>query len=818
MCNNNIKKRLWESIVKKKSLLQNWKLNYENKSFLVSVPGDIVNDLMQNNVLPDYLIGDNYKQADWVHNRDWTYSTKFTLTSADLLQEELKIVFHSVDTYSEIKLNGQVIGNTDNMFRAFSFNIKGVAVEGENVLTVTIFSIREKGRQLHNDRYTACFNDDRVMMRKPQCHFGWDWAPNFPGTGIVGNVEVSIGEKGSISAVQILDDLSGAVSFIVEVENEDVKAEKIRLSVEKVSGEGLDNSYVIEKDCTGSKNILNAYIENVQLWYPNGYGKQPLYAYKVEFLRGENVVDAKQGRFAFRKFQITELPLGEDKRRFDMYCNGVRIRAIGSNWVPASIMIGCAENERYNRLLQYAQSGGLNMLRVWGGGLYEKEIFYNLCDELGIIVWQDFMFACCVVPDEEEWFREEVRKEAIEQVKRLRNHPSIVVWCGGNEVKNSFRKEKDSYGDYINHVILPAVCYEHDGTRKYVWDSPYSCTDIGNDKTSGDCHNNALSRATAVFDIENYRKYQWGQENNFDSECAVLGMCRLRSFKKFMPENQRWPQNDLWEDRLSCNPYDDSVVSFTERINLTVEALFGKAETLSDYIKKSMIAHAEVLNDEISYYRSFENNSGLLNWMYNDIWGNATWAIVDYYYEKKPAYYAMKRAGRRKAISVVYRKEGYFVSVVNDTNERLAGALKFAQNSLTDDNKYCQMEKQLTVEPFSQVLLPIEINQKIKNTYLYTEFDGLDNVYFFDSWKDKTFVTDISVEKKVEGNVAYVTITANEFARTVFIDLPDGVIAEISDNYFDLPKNASKTIMITAERDLSEDDISVKTFADEWTE
>lgn len=803
--------------MKKKILLKNWQLQYKNKSFSVSVPGDIVNDLMENGVLPDYLYGDNYKQADWVHDSDWVYTTEFSLTPDDLLNEEQLLVFHSIDTYSEIKLNGKVVGNTDNMFRKFSFDAKGVAVVGKNVLTVTIFSIREKGKQLHNDEYTACFNDDRVLMRKPQCHFGWDWAPNFPGTGIVDIVEVSLGKKGSIDAVQILDDVSGAASFIVEVANAEVKSDRIRILVEKKPGSGLQNAYEIERSCVGSKNILNVYLEDVQLWFPNGYGAQPLYAYQIEFLRGEEVVDSKQGRFAFRKLQIVEAPLAEDKRRFDIYCNGVRVRAIGSNWVPASIMIGCAEEERYGKLLQYAQTGGLNMLRVWGGGLYEKEIFYNLCDEFGIMVWQDFMFACCTIPDAEEWFREEVRKEAVEQVKRLRNHPCIAVWCGGNEIKNSFRVGDEAYGEYITRVILPSVCSEYDGTRKYVWDSPYSCTDVGNDLTSGDCHNNSLSRATAVFDIENYRKYQWGQENNFDSECAVLGMCRLRSFKKFMPEDKQWPQNDLWEDRLSCNPYDDSVVSFTERINLTVEALFGKADTLSDYIKKSMAAHSEVLQDEINYYRSFENNSGLLNWMYNDIWGNATWSLVDYYYEKKPAYYAMKRAGKRKAVSVVYRREGYFVSVVNDTDERLNGTLKFAQNNLNGEC-VCKTETELSVEPFKQVLLPIDFAKDEKNTYLYTEYCGMDNVYFFDGWKDKKFVTDVAVEKQVNGNVAYVTVTANEFARMVFIDLPDGVIGDIDDNYFDLPKNKSKTIMIKADRNLLAEDITVKTFADEWAE
>lgn len=801
--------------------VKDWGLYFEGKKFKVDVPGDIVKDLMKYGILPDAMFGDNYKQAAWVHDRDWVYEGVFSLDRAQTAAPEIILAFECVDTFAEISLNGQVVGTAENMFRRYTFDIRSLVRAGENVLTVKIFSIREREKSYKNEKYTACFNDERLFIRKSQCHFGWDWAPNFPGTGIVGGVSVSLGERGGIANVRVNTSNDGAIGFIVETTynnrgaDRELEGDTLVLEMSAVPFGGTENGLRVSGKVIGSKNLLNLYLAEPALWYPNGYGEQPLYSYKVTLERGGKVIDEMTGRFGIRTVEVREAPLGARERRFDIYVNGKRFRAIGSNWVPCDIMTGLSGGEKYLGLLKSAKSAGINMLRVWGGGLYEKDVFYDLCDEYGIMIWQDFMFSCGAVPDDIPWFRDVIEREATEQIVRLRNHPCVGVWCGGNELTDCFRIDFAGYGKYIIEVMLPGLCYELDGTRKYVWDSPYSLTDIGNDASSGDCHNNALAAATAHDDIAHYRKYQWGNENNFDSECAVLGMCRLRSFKKFMPKDKLWPQNELWEERLACNPYDDSVVSFTTRINMTVKALFGEADGLEDYIKKSMTAHAEVLTDEINYYRSFERNSGLLNWMYDDIWGNGTWAIVDFYGEKKPAYYAMKRAGKRRRASVVFRKEGYFLSVVNDSDAPWKGTLDFSQRELSGKVLF-QRQIPFSVAPFGQILLPAKFDEDAKQAYLRLEADGDVVTYFYDLWKDKTFVTDISTQKKVAGNRAELVITAGEYARCVFVDLPDGVQAELSDNYFDIPKGESRLVTVEADRPLREEDLVVKTFADVW--
>lgn len=805
-----------------KIVLSDWTLDVDGGSISVKVPGDVINDLTQSGIIEDCLYGDNYKKALWVHDRDWLYSVNFELSEEDLKEETLTVTFDSVDTFSEVYLNGKEVGKTDNMFRSFTFDIKSAAVKGVNRLSVKLISIRKKEKELHNDKYFACFSTDRIFIRKPQCHFGWDWAPNFPGTGICGRVTVCASPRGKISGVQILTDNSGAASFIVETDynnrnpgEKKIEGDEIVVKTERAPGFGLNNAIEKKAIVFGDKNLLNLYVDDVELWYPNGYGDQPLYAYEISLVRNGVTIDRKTGKYAFRKLEVRETPCG-DRRRFDIYCNDTRIRVIGSNWVPASMFTGLIDHDRYRKLLRIAKNAGFDMLRVWGGGLYEKDDFYDLCDEYGIMIWQDFMFSCSIIPDDQHWFEQALEPELREQIMRLRNHPSIALWCGGNEMTNCFRYSYPGYGMHVSHVILPGLCYELDGTRKYVWDSPYSCTGIGNDVTSGDCHNATLTGAT-VEDMLAYREQQWGKENNFDTECAVLGMCRPRSFRKFMPKDKIWPQNEVWEDRLSCNPYDEYIASFTERINLSVNALFGGYDDFYDYTKKSMTVHAEVLKDEIKYYRSFEFNTGLMNWMFNDIWGNSTWAVVDYYLEKKPAYYAMKRAGRRQGLGIVYRKDGYFISVVNDCKTEWSGNLRFSHRSL-DGKIYDRSERTITLPPFTQQNIPISFDKTIADSFLYVEFGGECDVYFYDMWKDKRFRTDLSVDKKVKGNVADVTVKANEFARMVFIDLPDGVLCDMEDNYFDLPKGEQKTVRIVADREIAERDITVRTFADEWSE
>ncbi len=810
--------------------LQNWKLLFGEKKLDAEVPGDVMNDLWRAGAVKEPFFADNFKQLGWVHEREWVYECRFDIGAAALASPRVQVVFDGVDTVAEIALNGVLLGKTENMFLRYAFDAKSALRAGENVLTVRFVPLRGVLEQFKNDgKYTSCFHDTRIFLRKAQCHFGWDWAPNFPGLGIWQPVWLRADDGRCVDFVRIAAGEDGAVRVTAELSYNNRKHRKgIPEIAPEQSGEQLFVELLFEgkviasasAPAFGAKNLFAFSVRGARLWYPNGYGRQPLYACRVTLKDRKSgaVLDTKEEPFAFRTVRA-EMPVLEDERiGFGITVNGTRIRAVGSNWVPASILTGCLRRADYDRLLTAARDAGINMLRVWGGGVYEKDEFYRLCDAYGILVWQDFMFSCCDVPDDLPWFNAMAEREATYQLRRLRNHPCIALWCAGNELTGSFRAKITDFGNYVPRVLLPGLCAELDGTRPYLNDSPYSVTDVGNDLTSGDCHVNSLAPATAENNIVNFRRYMWENENAFSSECAVLGMCRLRSFKKFMPADKLWPQNELWEDRLSRNIYDDSVPSFTERITMNVRSVFGGASDIGDFIKKSMLVHAEVLRSEIEYHRALPFNNGIMNWMYNDIWGNATWAIVDYYGEKKPAYFALKRAGRRRACAVVLRREGLVLSLVNDTKEPWAGAAVCGQES--EQGALLQSKTfSFSLAPFAQQRIALPFAPKAGG-YLFAEAEGAEPCFYYpDLSLCGANASALETEFAATGkNSATLTVTAKQFVRSVFIDAPEAFALQAEDNYFDLRAGAKKTVAITFEGDLTAADVRVLTFADEWVE
>lgn len=813
------------------ALLEGWSFEYKEKSYPASVPGDITTDLLANKLIEDPSYDENYKKIDWVFEQDWTYRLHLEITKEDFARPVVSLSFAMVDTFADIYVNDVLVGKTDSMFHPFTFDIKKAIKLGSNEVRVVLHSIRQAMRDLHNTKYKASFNNDRPLIRKAQCHFGWDWAPDFPGTGIAGDVTLYCGDGYLLDNVFPQAELDGRVGFIVETiknnrypgEWEETKGFSIRLSVSKKPGELGKDCYQLQRPLFGQKNLLNVTIQNPELWYPNGYGAQPLYAYKAELLneKGE-VLDVQTGHFGIRKIEVDQSPVGEDRRYFRFIVNGEPIRVLGSNWVPAMATTGAIEEGRYQKLLVDAQEAGFSMLRVWGGGIYEKDIFYDLCDQLGILVWQDFMFSCQFIPDDTEAFRAIVQVEAIAQIKRLRNRTCLAIYTGGNELGNAFvvdRKQKMS--DYSQFILLAGLVHHYDGTHPYLWDCPCALSDVGNDFTSGDSHYSPTEDIIGGMDLSKFREAEQGHETMFVSEGAAMGLCRLRSFRKFMPNEKLWPPNEVWEERMAGNPYA-AVSSFTQRHEIGVTSLFGGASGIEDFVKKSMMVHAELLRSQLEFARAYPYNSGFMNWMYNDIWGTGTWSLVDYYFDKKPAYYAMKRSGARQAVEILLYENKTMAVVINDTEKPWKGTLVVRQELVDGAGLLKEIKKAITLAPFSQISIPLSLEEATDPAYLYATFDGKDCVYFYDLWADKKFETSLKITKEIEKTNTQVKVTlhveALKFARVVFISLPEGVEANISDNYFDLPEGRSKDVVLQGDKSLREEDVRVLTYADSWEE
>ena len=822
----------------KQQIDKKWEIHSNNGMRIPGkVPGDITTDLFRAGFIDDPFWGMNHKELGWIIDSDFTYVTQFDLDEAIWQSDEIFLQFDGIDIFSEVYLNDQLLGKTDNMFLQYEYNVKDIVKKEQNRLSVKMISTRRKMSEIDTEDYWGIFNTERLFIRKAQCQFGWDWAPNMPGYGIYKPVWVEGRSKHRIQDISYRAYNNGKISILTEL-NYDVrpltdhygnplevipdcmKEDKLVYRVATVPDEDLsvENCLVYERQVGGIKNFVNFQIKDPKLWWPSGYGKQPLYAYSVELVRDGKILDIKEGRFAFREIRLEQQPISAERLECKIVVNDVPVFAKGSNWVPAECFMGEMQREKYSKLLTLARDGNMNMLRVWGGGVYENDEFYEICDRLGIMIWQDMMFACADIPEERPKFVENVKKEIAYQIKRLRNHPSIVLWSGGNEKVGSLCKQI-SHGDFFIEVILRGMIANLDASRPIVKQSPYSMTEIANDLTSGDSHTSAFE-ASLDAGVEKYRDLVSANVASFISECAIMGPGTLESYKKIFPTDKLWPMNEYWDDRLMDNPYAAVLMTFAERQRKYADALYGESSCIEAFICKGMTAHAEALRAELEYARTNKGQTwGFMNWMYSDSWPSGTWSVVDYYCEPKQAYYQMKRSFQSVLLTFVQMQDYKTVlSIVNDEVEVIAGEIEYGLKTL--DGEVC-WKKHISINVEGNGVAYEEIEQDFKrsNTYLYAK--GLLNgkefstVYSYNMWKGCQFESDYVYKTESIDNRLVVTIKAKKFAKGITLRLPENEKYIYSDNYIDLEAGEEKKVIITGAKEVGVKDLIVTDFAKE---
>lgn len=787
------------------------------------VPGDIHNDLMNAKVIPDPYYSDNANNCGWVAEKDWIYEKKFNVSS-DMLKNTLKLVFGGIDTYSEISINGKLVGTTENMFLRYAFNINEYVNEGENTLSVRLISIKKKAAEFPEEGYFGCFNIQRIFMRKAQCHFSWDWAPNFPAMGIWQDVSIDVLNGAEIDRVTIHPYLDGSAAFFINmVKGEgkyDAEGKSLRLKV-------WDDEQCIEKTfaMSGAKNVINIKVDNVKLWWPKELGEPHLYNYEVTVIENGEETYVKSGRFGFRTVEFEQNPVGDQRLACRFKINGKEIFLKGANWVPLDIMTGCVEDEKYRKAIKLAQEANYNCLRVWGGGIYEKDIFFDICDEIGMLVWQDVQLACSDIPDDYPGFADRVIQEVEYQIIRLQCHPSFFVSTGGNEKTGSYGEAK-SRGDRLVYHTLRGLCAHIDGTRPYLPSSPYSFVDVGNNLYSGDTHVNSYQSALGQDRLHEFREVLKDLECSLASEIAVQGSSRVEGLKKFIPEDMLWPVNEIYNLHFTRNPYDgQGGIPFVKTQIRAAEILFGEIGGVNEFVKKSMTLHSELVRADAEFHRARRGNcGGAMFWMFSDIWPSGTWAIVDYYLIPKSCYYASKRAFNPIAPIITKVKDTTSLYVVNDTLNDVSGKLTLRYIDV-DGNIYAQKVQDVTATAMAskRVIDVDDIIQIGSQHILVAEFEfGGETVktfYYPDLWKNAVFNEPglkVDIERKCD-KCATVTITATEnFARTVNIVVPDFANTYISDNFFDMEKGETRVIEVKAEEAFETSEIAVKTWLDEW--
>lgn len=649
-------------------------------SFSAAVPGCVHTDLMGSHIPKDIYYRDNVDDCQWIEQRDWKYTKMFQL---DTIPSKAQLVFEGLDTYADIALNGIPLGSADNMFITHRFDVSKALRTGENTLVV---SFRSPVREVqHEQARPGAFTCERMHTRRIQCTYGWDWVARFVTCGIWRDVYLDFTEGFSVKNVYIYTEnlWQDLAQIVVEADLEGFESGSI-LPVKVKDPEG---NTVFCRNYYCREPVFREYINisNARLWYPSGYGEQPLYTleigdkqqiFGIRTVMIEERPDEKGSGYYETCLQIQDSASGQiyDKNEeFSGFClrvNGMAIMCKGANWVPSEPFPSAETDQKITALLSLAKEAGVNMLRVWGGGIFEKPHFYSECDRLGILTTQDFLMACGHYPEEKETFLEQLRKEAEYAAYELRNHPCLVWWSGDNENAIFGHDEAEDYrGRTAIHRAIMPVLARLDPKRRFLLSSPYGGK-LYASKTVGTTHNTQymgeeLFPYILDTDMHDYKAHFSTLLARFIAEEPTLGAVNLPSLRRFMEHSDILDSDGMWNYHMKGNPALP-ITLFDLLQNFAKKVLGDFADGADRYfkLKYSQYEWVRVTMENIRRNLGFAN--GLIYWMWNDCWpASAGWAFVDYYCLPKASFYAFKRCAGQLLASV-HKSDSYDVYLCND--------------------------------------------------------------------------------------------------------------------------------------------------------
>ena len=662
-------------------------------SFPATVPGCIHTDLLACGKIGDFYYRDNSKTVQWIEKCDVTYAREFEV--AELLPNA-ELQFDGLDTYCEILLNGKKVGEGHNMFHPHSFGVDGVLKAGTNRLEVRFFSpIRwVEGKP----PLPGAFTTERLYTRRIQCTYGWDWVDRFVTMGIFRDARLVFRRPNTLSEIyvtteEILSDsaqIRVALSFSDFVQNGD----RVTLSILDPDG-----ARVFSKERTVVEPACEEWIDlpAPRLWYPNGYGEQPLYTLTAKTPAGERSV-----RFGIRRITLRQLTdkeggfeaelcktiqaqpfaKGKDNNQttsgFTVFVNRIPIFCKGADWVPCEPFASAETPAKITRLLEISRACGVNMIRVWGGGVFERDEFYDECDRLGILVAQDFLMACGTYPEDDESFLAELQKEAKAGALRLRNHACLAFWNGDNENAVYGSENKTDFPGYRAAKAIAPVLGKYDPARRFLPSSPYG-GDPYCSPTRGTSHSTfflgSFFRYVRESDFSDWRHTMSGYLTRFNAEQPTMGMPFVSTLRRFLTDEDIFGDDQrMSEFHTKTNPSIKELTLFGHLDKMT-EKLFGKYESGEDRVAKMQMMHCEWVRISMELYRRHKwFSSGLLDWMLNDCWPAAnSWSLIDYYAVAKPALYVFKRCAKPVIASLSEEGGKLTVTVSNDSLTPVGG-------------------------------------------------------------------------------------------------------------------------------------------------
>ncbi len=796
------------------------------------VPGHVHPALEAAGKIPDPFWRDQADQCQWVEKWHWTYSRTFDAPSG-FNPAWTELEFAGLDTYAEIVLNGQALGRTANMFIPHRFEVGALLRPAGNELTMRFTPYQEMIAGKDTKLWAAFFTGDRLHVRRMQCTFHWDWVNRFVSFGVWRPVSLFSYTSACIRDLFVhtraIGSSSAALNLEIEVERR--AADGIKANVTITGPDGRDvwsNTVKVEE---GTLRIA-ADLASPQLWWPHGYGEQPLYRCRAVLTGADGaVLDTRETAFGIRTARIEQLvdqpgsdeerrtrvlrqakwPSGEERngdtpgRGFTLVVNGERIFCKGGNWVPADPFPSRITPAHYDRLIRLAREGNINLLRCWGGGIYEPDAFWDACNRQGVMISQDFMMACGGYPAGDPEFMDNLRQEVPAAIKMLRNHPSLAWWSGDNE-NGMFSDEDETQAPYAviaNQVTGPA-CRALDPSRTFLPTSPFGgrsnmCLTIG------DTHFSALPFERREFvspgELAGYRE-RIKLAGRFLSESACVGSPPMRSLLKFMTaEDIADPSGRMWNFHTKDNPHKpaDMTLTLYGMLERVAGQILGPARTIDEKVRKMEYIQYEWVRLAVEAMRRAKwYCGGIQFWMYNDCWPASGWSLVDYYGLPKAGWYAMKRTARPVIASIEDVVGGFRVWVCNDSLKPVKGKLTVSVRSWRGRARWRKAAPIAVGANANAVVCEIRADEAAgldKDSVLVAEIahdGGADRAMFYLGMPCEMAPLPVRLKVAQEGTGAEgrIVISANGYARVVSLDAD----LDFSDNYFDLLPGERKTV------------------------
>lgn len=789
------------------------------------VPGTVHQDLINHKQLPDPFYGINEQKIQWVENEDWEYRTAFIVTPEQLKRDDAQLVFEGLDTYADVYLNGALLLKADNMFVGYTIPVKSQLRIGENLLHIYFHSpIRQTLPQYNSNGFNYPADNDHhdkhlsIFSRKAPYSYGWDWGIRMVTSGIWRPVTIRFYDAASISDYHIkqlaLTDQLANLSNELEINNilpRPLQAEvRINTSFEGSAEKSISQAITLQP---GINHVsIPSEVASPVRWMPNGWGKPALYDFSAQIIVEDKVVAEQSHRIGLRTVRLVN-EKDKDGESFYFEVNGVPMFAKGANYIPQDALLTNVTTERYQTLFRDIREANMNVIRVWGGGTYEDDRFYDLADENGILVWQDFMFACTPYPFDPT-FLKRVEAEACYNIRRLRNHASLAMWCGNNEILEALKywgfdknfppeiyQEMFRGYDKLFHQLLPAKVKELDADRFYIHSSPYFAN-WGRPESwgIGDSHNWGVWYGQKTFESLDT------DLPRFMSEFGFQSFPEMKTISTFAAPEDYQIESEVMNAHQKSSIGNALICTYMERDYII-------PEKFKDFVYVGLVLQGQGMRHGLeAHRRNRPYCMGTLYWQLNDSWPVVSWSSIDYYGNWKALHYQAKRAFAPILINPIQQNDSlniYLISDCPDTKDHLMLEMKVTDfdgkkqgkpiqlNTLTVPANTSQCvyrikpDTWLSPEEQQRCFMQLTLKDKAGNTLAET-------VYFFRKTKDLLLPeTTVSCKIKQKDGMCELTLFSPALAKDVFIEIPlQG--ARFSDNFFDLLPGERKTVVITS--------------------